>query len=192
MPASGESESSGSGPGAAPRAAPPQRRESPPSDGAGMDVTVADEQSTPVNLDEVDSLARFVLGIQGLPAGTELGIHLVDEVTIAAYNKRFRDRDEPTDVLSLPVDEIPAGRKDAPAPSEPDEPPLLLGDVVVCPAVAWQRAPERTGELRSEVLLLVTHGILHLLSYDHEDEPQAAEMEALEDDLLARWSRRQA
>ena len=155
--------------------------------GTDLEISCVNEQDVDVDLDEIEALARFILVDRRMPAGTELGVHLVDEETIAAYNKRFRGRAEPTDVLSLPVDDMPRGRKDAPERATPDEPPVVLGDVVICPAVAARLAPERTGELGAELRLLTAHGVLHLLAYDHAIDDEAAEMEALEDDLLTRF-----
>jgi probable rRNA maturation factor len=63
--------------------------------------------------------------------------------------------------------------------------PLLLGDVVICPAVAARNAPEHAGTYDNELALLLVHGILHLLGMDHDDEAEAAAMEALERQLLA-------
>jgi probable rRNA maturation factor len=63
--------------------------------------------------------------------------------------------------------------------------PLLIGDVVICPEIAWRQAPEHAGSYDDELALLVVHGILHLLGMDHEEDEEAAAMEALEQQLLA-------
>ena len=68
--------------------------------------------------------------------------------------------------------------------------PLLVGDVVICPEVAWRQAPEHAGNYDDELALLLVHGILHLLGMDHAEDAEAAAMEALEQQLLAAYHRR--
>jgi len=68
-----------------------------------------------------------------------------------------------------------------------DEMPLLVGDVVICPEVAFRNAPDHAGSYDGELALLLVHGILHLLGMDHEGDHDAEEMEALERELLARY-----
>ena len=70
--------------------------------------------------------------------------------------------------------------------SEPEDMPVLLGDIVICPAVAFRNAPEHAGNYDDEVALLVVHGLLHLMGMDHEDAEEAEEMESKERELLAR------
>ena len=164
-------------------------------------VFVADEQSDrPVPLDRLATLAEQVLADRGVPPAAELNILFVDETTIASLNERFLAHEGPTDVLSFPIeDELQAPR---PPPSGPlpdlagpgraleddlDAVPVLLGDVVICPAVAFQNAPEHAGTYEDELELLLVHGILHLLGMDHETDEEAEEMEALERELLSRY-----
>ena len=71
-------------------------------------------------------------------------------------------------------------------PSEPEDMPVLLGDIVICPAVAYRNAPEHAGNYDDEVALLVVHGLLHLMGMDHQEDEEAEEMEAKERELLAR------
>ncbi|HEY6414947.1 MAG TPA: rRNA maturation RNase YbeY, partial [Acidimicrobiales bacterium] len=67
--------------------------------------------------------------------------------------------------------------------------PLLLGDVVVCPAVAERQAPEHAGSYDDELALLVVHGVLHVLGHDHAGVDEAAIMQARERELLQRFHR---
>ena len=83
----------------------------------------------------------------------------------------------PTDVLSFPLD---AAEDSVVGPG-----PRLLGDVVVCPAVAADQAPTHAGTLDDELALLIVHGILHVLGWDHATEDETATMQAREQDLLA-------
>jgi probable rRNA maturation factor len=101
----------------------------------------------------------------------------------------------PTDVLAFPLeDPIEAGRWPDAGSTGPDreppevaELPLLLGDVVVCPAVAARQAPEHAGSYEDEIALLVVHGVLHVLGMDHADPEEAAVMQARERELLDRY-----
>ncbi|HET9691695.1 MAG TPA: rRNA maturation RNase YbeY, partial [Acidimicrobiales bacterium] len=100
----------------------------------------------------------------------------------------------PTDVLAFPIDDEPAESGRSPDSggtgpgfgSDPDEAPTLLGDVVICPAVAMRNAPEHAGTYDDELALLVVHGVLHLLGMDHMDDEEAEAMEARERELLAK------
>ncbi|MCL4446697.1 MAG: rRNA maturation RNase YbeY [Actinobacteria bacterium] len=165
-----------------------------------IDVYAADEQSDcDVELATWTALARAVLEDRGVKADAELSILFVDEPAIASLNEKFMDRDGPTDVLAFPIEDapIPGGRypdscgpgPDAGAQFEAgndEDPPLLIGDVVICPAVATRNATEHGVSLSDELALLVVHGILHLLGMDHEDDSDAALMEGAERQILER------
>lgn len=162
------------------------------------EVFCADEQAAqPVDVSRWAHLAEQVLDSEGVGAEVELSVVFVDEPTIAELNSRFGGAEGPTDVLSFPIDEEPqesgrhpdSGGSGPGEPSEPDELPLLLGDVYVCPSIAARNAPDHAGTYDDELALLVVHGILHLLGMDHEDEAEAEEMEQRERALLARFHR---
>jgi probable rRNA maturation factor len=172
-----------------------------------IDVFVADEQSArPVELDRWARLAEAVLKAEEVRGDVEVSLLFVDEEAIARLNQRFLGRSGPTDVLAFPIeDEPPTGGRSPDAggsgpgwvPSEPEDLPLLLGDVVICPEVAWRQAngegPGGDGEAaryEDELALLVVHGLLHLQGMDHEDEAEAEAMEARERHLLDRFHRR--
>ncbi len=116
-----------------------------------------------------ERLARFVLTMEGVPEGTELSIALVDETEMASLNEQYRGKTGPTDVLSFGCDE--------PCPTPGDE-PITLGDVVIAPSVAERQAEELGHSVEHELDVLLVHGVLHLLGYDHEDDDEAAVMEA--------------
>ena len=162
-------------------------------------VFAADEQAD----EHVDTLrwvqlAEAVLAAQDVRGDAELSILFVDEQAIAELNKRFLGRDGPTDVLAVPIDDDvyeggrlpdslgPAGPADD---LEPSDLPTLLGDIVVCPAVAKRNAPSHAGTYEDEMALLVVHGILHLLGMDHAEEEEAQAMEAREQELLSQFHR---
>lgn len=159
------------------------------------EVFCADEQSAvTVDLARWRSLAERVLHSQGVRGAAEMSLIFVDEPTIAGLNEEYLDKHGPTDVLAFPID-VPdvellaapgaASRGPDRAPVDPEELPLLLGDVVVCPQVAAAQAPEHAGNLDDELALLVVHGILHVLGWDHDDPAEADAMRARERELLA-------
>jgi probable rRNA maturation factor len=160
-----------------------------------VDVFGADEQrDRAVDLDRWVALARDVLVAQGVRGEAEVSLLFVDEAAIAVLNERFLDRSGPTDVLAFPLedDPLPGGRSPDLGGSGPGsepgvEPLALLGDVVICPAVAARNARDHGVAEPDEVALLVVHGILHLLGMDHQIEAEAQRMERLERDLLGRF-----
>ncbi len=167
-----------------------------------VDVYAADEQAAaaggggPVDLDRWATLARSVLADRNVKGDCEVSLLFVDEDAIAALNEQFLDRQGPTDVLAFPIEDepVPGGRSPdlggtGPG-AEPDPDPLvLLGDVVICPAVATKNAADHGVSRNDELALLVVHGLLHLLGMDHEVEAEAERMEELERTLLARYHR---
>ena len=113
-------------------------------------------------------------------AWIELGVHFVDPEAIAALNRDHLGGNGPTDVLAFPVD----------LPGEvPDGSPVLLGDVVLCPAVAAGQASDHSREGDAELSLLLVHGILHLLGHAHADPEGRVVMQRLEQELLERHAR---
>jgi probable rRNA maturation factor len=139
-------------------------------------------------------LAEAVLQEEELAGDAELSVLFVDERSISELNARFLGKDGPTDVLAFPIDEEPVESGRSPdsggtgpgMPSEPEDMPVLLGDIVICPAVAFRNAPEHAGTYEDELALLVVHGLLHLMGMDHDEDDEAEEMEAKERELLAR------
>lgn len=162
-----------------------------------IDVFAADEQQDhPMDVAYWAGLARQVLVARGVKGETEVSLLFVDEEAIAALNSQFLGKTGPTDVLSFPIEDDPGptGRSPDLGGSGPGVSPeqgalMLLGDVVICPAVAARNAVEHEVSLDDEVALLVVHGLLHLLGMDHEIAAEAERMEALEQQLLTRFHR---
>jgi len=162
-----------------------------------IDVFAADEQQAhPVDVSRWAELVRQVLAARGVKGETEVSLLFVDEGTMASLNQQFLGRSGPTDVLSFPIEDepVPSGRTPDYGGSGPGASPepgtlSLLGDVVICPAVAARNAEEHDVPLEDELALLVVHGLLHLLGMDHEEDAQAERMEALEHQLLRRFYR---
>jgi probable rRNA maturation factor len=124
-------------------------------------VLISNRQGAPVDEAALAALARRTLIAEGL-RHVELSVSFVDEAEIEDLHVRFMDEPGPTDVLSFPLDEDDRN----------EDGMRVLGDVVIAPAVAARNDPDLDAELR----LLLVHGILHLLGYDHEDEAEKAEM----------------
>lgn len=165
-----------------------------------VQVFGADEQDqNAVDVDRWVRLAHEVLVAEGVEGDAELSLLFVDELAMSELNERFMEKAGPTDVLAFPIDETgPIGRRpDAgstgPDRTDPDgdEAPLLLGDVVLCPAVAERQAPEHDITVDDEMALLVVHGVLHVLGYDHAEDDEAARMKARERALLDQFHRNQ-
>ncbi|PKQ26444.1 MAG: rRNA maturation RNase YbeY [Actinobacteria bacterium HGW-Actinobacteria-4] len=135
---------------------------------------------TDAEVDEVEfaELARFVLKEMHVADGAELAILFVDEVAMERLHIQWMDEPGPTDVLSFPMDELRPGTPEVPTPAG------LLGDIVVCPSVAARQAATAGHAADEEMLLLTTHGILHLLGYDHVEPDEEKEMFALQRKLL--------
>lgn len=176
------------------------RKRRPPAEGE-VEVFGVDEQNEePVELARWVDLATHALIDSGVRGEAELTLLFVDESVMADLNQRFMGADGPTDVLAFPLDDpIETGRwPDSGTtgpdrePSEVGELPMLLGDVVVCPAVAARQAldPEHAGSYDDEIALLVVHGVLHVLGMDHADPEEAASMQARERELLDRFHHR--
>ena len=139
-----------------------------------MTVVVGDGREvddTPIDLERWRTLAQGVLAAAG--AEGELTLTFVDDDEIASLNEEHMGTAGPTDVLAFPLD-------DEPTPGVP----TLLGDVVVCPNVAARQFAEHAGTFDDEIALLVVHGILHVLGYDHADADEAATMRHRELELL--------
>jgi probable rRNA maturation factor len=158
-----------------------------------------DEQTdVPVEIERWIRLASLVLDDERVPDDAQMSVMFVDESVIAEFNERFLGHEGPTDVLAFPIDgDGPAsgrhpdtGGRGPGASGDSDEPPILLGDVVVCPAVAARQAGELGRELDDELALLVVHGTLHLLDYDHAEPDEAEQMQRRERELLGRWAER--
>ncbi|HEX8498543.1 MAG TPA: rRNA maturation RNase YbeY [Actinomycetales bacterium] len=143
-----------------------------------MSIEVNNESDVEVDEHELVLLSRQVLDTLRVHPQAELSIVLVDEAAMERLHMQWMDLPGPTDVMSFPMDELRPGRDD-------EEPSAgLLGDVVLCPTVAARQAAEAGHATAEELLLLTTHGILHLLGYDHAEPAQEKEMFDLQRRLL--------
>jgi probable rRNA maturation factor len=153
----------------------------PRSPHAGPHVEAGDQQDAEqVDLEALAQLLGRTLAGEGVPASAEANLLLVDEDAIAELNAEHLGHEGPTDVLSFPIDgpslALTGENDDAGAVGATHPDGVLVGDVVVCPAVARRNAEANGLTLDDELRLLVVHGALHLLGHDHADEAGAAAM----------------
>lgn len=146
-----------------------------------MTVEVNNESGIAVDLTRLSALGDFVLRRMGIHPQAELSIVLKDELAMAELHHRFMDLEGPTDVLAFPMDEL------RPTDGDEEPEPAMLGDVVLCPTVAQVQAHDAGHAVGDELDLLCTHGILHLLGYDHHDPDDERQMFGLQARLIAEW-----
>ena len=143
---------------------------------------------TEYDTDEADlaRLGRFVLESLYVHPEAELSIILVDPDAMERLHIEWMDEPGPTDVLSFPMDELRPGTAAQPSPAG------VLGDIVICPQVADEQAKKAGHSIGDEMLLLATHGLLHLLGYDHAEPEEEQEMFSLQRQLLAAFLGKEA
>jgi probable rRNA maturation factor len=146
-------------------------------------VTIEINNESTIEVDEarVQRLAAFALQELKLHRKSELAIQFIDEQAMEVLHIQWMDEPGPTDVLSFPMDELRPGTEGE------QTPPGLLGDVVICPQVAAKQAETAGHEPIQEILLLATHGILHLVGFDHAEPDDEAEMFGLQKSILEKF-----
>lgn len=131
--------------------------------------------------DDIVEQITFMLSKLYVHPDTEVSIRFVDEDVMAELHEVHMDEPGSTDVMSWPMDELVAGT------AEQLSGPGVLGDIAICPQVAQRQAQEAGHDVRSEVELLLTHGLLHLLGHDHYEPEEHKVMFGLQDQLLLLW-----
>ena len=144
-----------------------------------MSIEINNESAVPVDEPALQRLAIYALDQMRVHPDAELAIVLVDEAAMEQLHVQWMDEPGPTDVLSFPMDELRPGTDDALTP------PGLLGDIVLCPQVATVQAEAAGHTPLDEMLLLTTHGLLHLLGFDHAEPDEEKEMFGIQRDILA-------
>jgi len=145
-------------------------------------IDINNESGVEVDLELVLRLAEHHLGALFVSGDADLAILMVDEPAMEQLHIEWMDEPGPTDVLSFPMDELRPGTADKPTP------PGLLGDIVVCPQVAEQQAETAGHSLMDEICLLTTHGMLHVLGYDHALPDEERRMFGLQRELLVAFA----
>ncbi len=139
-----------------------------------------EQRSFAIDLERWQNLAQQALCDLGQQQG-ELSLLFVDQTEMAQLNHRHLGNNYATDVLAFPIDGV-----DEESPNE-----ILIGDVVVCPAIAAQQAANHRhphdGSLADELALLIVHGVLHILGYDHYDRASTKAMQAQEQRILNKY-----
>jgi probable rRNA maturation factor len=143
-----------------------------------MSIEINNESAIPVDEVAIQRLVTYNLDQLHVHPDAELAIVLVDEAAMEQLHVQWMDEPGPTDVLSFPMDELRPGTEDAPTPAG------LLGDIVLCPQVAIGQAETAGHSTIEELFLLTTHGLLHLLGFDHAEPEDEKEMFGLQRDLL--------
>ena len=141
-----------------------------------MDVFLANEQPVPIDEARLSALARHVLDSEKVDDEAELSILVIGEEHMRKLNSRFAKNDYATDVLAFPM-------------LEGDEDSTMVGDVVLCPDVAKSNAEKLDHSLDRELEVLVVHGTLHLLGYDHKVASEKERMDKRVSEVLDEFNR---
>lgn len=147
-----------------------------------MTIEVLNETDADIDVDVLARQARFMLDRLLIHRESELSLVFVDVPAMTELHVEWMDEPGPTDVLSFPMDEL------RPGVAGQDSEPGVLGDVVICPDVAAAQALTAGHSRDDEIALLLTHGILHLLGYDHGEPDEHEEMFGLQGELLMSWN----
>lgn len=151
-----------------------------------VSIEVNNESGVAVDEAELVALSRYIFEQLYIHPQAELSILLVDEPAMEKLHIELMDEPGATDVLSVPMDELTPGTPDRPTPQG------MLGDIAICPQVAQVQAKNAGHGLQDEMLLLATHGILHLLGYDHAEPEDKEEMFGLQRELLTGFTGKEA
>jgi probable rRNA maturation factor len=143
-----------------------------------MSIEINNESAIAVDEPILQRLVTYALDELFVHQDAELSIILVDEAAMEQLHVQWMDEPGPTDVLSFPMDELRPGTEDAVTPAG------LLGDIVLCPQVAIEQAETAGHPPIDEMLMLTTHGLLHLLGFDHAEPEEEREMFGLQRDIL--------
>jgi probable rRNA maturation factor len=146
-------------------------------------IEINNESAIAVDETVLQRLTDFNLAQLHVSPDAEVAIVLVDEGAREALHVQWMDEPGPTDVLSFPMDELRPGTEDRPTA------PGLLGDIVLCPQVAETQAQAAGHPLMDELILLTTHGLLHLLGFDHAEPEEEREMFGLQKELISGFAR---
>ena len=143
-----------------------------------VDLLIASDAKGLPNKAEIEEWVGAAMSAAEESEPGELSVRLVDKAESRALNKEYRGKDKPTNVLSFPFDDM-AGL--------PEEETRLLGDLVICAPVVRKEAKKQDKRPKDHWAHMVVHGTLHLLGYDHIEEAEASEMEALEARILEQF-----
>ena len=153
-----------------------------------VNIQIADSLSLEINTELLEEAALATLRLSGSSPEAELTILLTDDAQMQQLNSQFLGVDAPTDVLSFPTGQFPAtGFTSDDFPGDfidPDTHKPYLGDIAISCPRAQVQASSVGNSLIDELRLLVVHGTLHLLGYDHAEPDEKADMWALQSQIL--------
>ncbi|MGC5169979.1 rRNA maturation RNase YbeY [Micromonospora sp. DT81.3] len=147
-----------------------------------MTIDINNESGVAIDETVLLRLMEYNLAELHVSPDADVAIVLVDEGAMEALHVQWMDEPGPTDVLSFPMDELRPGTEDQPTPAG------LLGDIVLCPQVAETQAKEAGHSTVDELVMLTTHGLLHLLGFDHAEPDDEREMFGLQRELIIGFS----
>ena len=150
-----------------------------------IDVQVFPPYSRRLSKAWLRDVVELALDVRDEESPLCISLVVADDETVHGLNRDFRGLDEPTDVLAFPLWESRYGDDDGPG-GLPPEASAPVGEVVISYPQAARQAREARKLVRAEMALLVIHGVLHLLGYDHADDCEKQRMWAVQDDVLAR------
>lgn len=145
-----------------------------------MAIEVLNETEDEIDIQRIVLLGKHLYDGLHIHPESELAVVFVDNDSMSALHHEWMGLDGPTDVMSFPMDELRPGTEQAPAQG-------LLGDIVISPEVAAEHATRGEHSLADEIALLVTHGLLHLLGFDHHDDDEKRHMFATQHQLLEQF-----
>jgi len=142
-----------------------------------MNVAVSETNRAEIDEPALREFAASILVAEGVSEGAALAINFVDAADISELNERFMGKQGPTDVLSFPIEDAAPG---IPPVSHVGGPPLHLGDIFICADIVDEHATSHEVAFDNELYLMVTHGVLHILGWDHQTDDEALLMESRE------------
>lgn len=143
-----------------------------------MSIEVLNETNVDIDLDEFAALGEYLFEKMHVGSAVEMNFIFIDEEAMEKLHVEWLDLPGPTDVMSFPIDELRPGGPGRVVQEG------VLGDVCICPTVAAKQARVAGHSSVEEMLLLATHGTLHLLGYDHAEPEDEKEMFSLQRRLL--------
>jgi probable rRNA maturation factor len=143
-----------------------------------MTIEVTNTSGQLVPATEINSLLTFALLELALNPECELNVSLVDDDYMTELHIKWMDEPGTTDVLSFPMD----------MPETPGE-AVTLGDIVISPVVAAEQAAQQGHSIEHEIFILATHGLLHILGYDHADKAEEKTMFELQEKIVRDWQK---
>lgn len=142
-----------------------------------MNIAVSEAKGSRIHEAALRDFAASILSAEGVADSASLSISFVDSSEIADLNERFMGKQGPTDVLSFPIEDAAPG---TPPSSPAGGPPLELGDIFICVNVVADHAESFGVAFEDELYLMVAHGVLHILGWDHQNDADARMMETRE------------